>query len=117
MVCDREPLKTIHYAEPIPGFAATPKTIFTSPQVPAWTLSTMSVQGSGSSDEEEPFITPRDAEILQQQHGNVKISNIKFVCRQRLPLNISPKDIMGKYYRTRSPEKPGKSSPKLSSGL
>lgn len=60
----QEPLKTIHYAEPSPGFAATPKTIFTSPQDPAWTLSAMNVQGSGSSDEEEPFIALRDAEIL-----------------------------------------------------
>ena len=41
-----------------------PKTIFTSPHDPAWTLNAMSVQGNGSSDEEEPFITPLDAEIL-----------------------------------------------------
>ena len=45
-------------------FAAMPKTILTSPQDPAWTLSAVSVQSSGSSDEEESFITPRDAEIL-----------------------------------------------------
>ena len=41
-----------------------PKTILTSPQDPAWTLSAVNVQSSGSSDEEESFITPRDAEIL-----------------------------------------------------
>ncbi|RMX43352.1 hypothetical protein pdam_00020481 [Pocillopora damicornis] len=54
-----------HYTEPSPGFAATPKTIVTSPKDPAWTLGAKGVQGSGSSDEEEPFITPRDVEILQ----------------------------------------------------
>ena len=32
---DRKPLKTIHYAEPSPGFAATPKTFNTCPQDPA----------------------------------------------------------------------------------
>ena len=44
-----------HYTEPSPGFAATPKTIVTSPKDPAWTLGAKGVQGSGSSDEEEPF--------------------------------------------------------------
>ena len=54
----------IHYTEPSPGFAATPKTIVTSPKDPAWTPGAKGVQGNGSSDEEEPFITPRDVEIL-----------------------------------------------------
>jgi len=63
--CDREPLKTIHYAEPSPGFAATSKTFITCPQDPAWTLSALSARDSGSSDEEEPFVvTPQDAEML-----------------------------------------------------
>ena len=34
----QQKLKTIHYAEPSPGFAATPKTFNTCPQDPAWTL-------------------------------------------------------------------------------
>ena len=64
-MCVREPLKTIHYAEPSPGCAATPKTLTTCPQDPAWTLSALSARDSGSSDEEEPFaITPQDAEML-----------------------------------------------------
>jgi len=63
--CDREPLRTIHYAEPSPGFAATPKTLITCPEDPAWTLSALSARDSGSSDEEEPFVvTSQDAEML-----------------------------------------------------
>ena len=63
--CDREPLKAIYSADPIPGFAATPKTFITCPQDPAWTLSALSARDNGSSDEEEPFaVTPQDAEVL-----------------------------------------------------
>ena len=56
---------TEDYAEPSPGFAATPKTIITCPQDPAWNLSALSERDSGSSDEEKPFaVTPQDAEML-----------------------------------------------------
>lgn len=56
--CDREPLKTIHYAE-------TPKTFNTCPQDPAWTLSALSAGDSGSSNEEEhSVVSPEDAEVL-----------------------------------------------------
>ena len=56
---------TIHYAEPSPGFAATPKTCNTCPQDPAWTLSALSAGDSGSSDEEEhSAVSPQDAEVL-----------------------------------------------------
>ena len=63
--CDRGPLKTKHYAEPSPGFAATPKTFITCPQDPAWTLSALSARDSGNSETEEPFtVTSQDAEML-----------------------------------------------------
>ena len=60
-----EPLKTINYAQPSPGFAATPKKFISCPQDPAWTLSTLTVRDSGSSDEEEhAVVSHQDAEVL-----------------------------------------------------
>ena len=61
-IFDRERCKTVNYAEPSPGFAATPQT-FRCPPDPAWTVSALSTKKSDSSDE-ETVVSPIDQETL-----------------------------------------------------
>lgn len=56
-------MKTVNYAEPSPGFAATPKPA-TNPPDTAWTPSVVTGQDSDSS-EEESSVSPEDSETLK----------------------------------------------------
>ena len=56
-------MKTVNYAEPSLGFAATPKPA-TNPPDTAWTPSVVTGQDSDSS-EEESSVSPEDSETLE----------------------------------------------------
>ena len=63
----------------------------------------MSAQGSGSFEEEEPFVSPRDAEMLHVFKAAMsKLAKSSSSADNFSPFDISPKDIMGKYNWTRS---------------
>ena len=61
----RQTMKTVTYAEPSPGFAATPKPA-TSPPDTAWTPSVVTGQDSNhNSSEEESSVCPEHSETLE----------------------------------------------------